>query len=116
MSLIKTLNKKVPRIDQWGTPLWMSAQLLSTMLTLICKISKERPNEMIYHMLAICQAICHEIGSQTPSRDPSILQLHIGFNQGLHASLPEVRAVWFDIHGHVSKHIKRVEYFIKIVS
>jgi hypothetical protein len=26
-----------------------------------------------YHMLTICQAIYHEVGSQTPSRDPSIL-------------------------------------------
>jgi hypothetical protein len=38
MSLIKTLNKRGFRIDPWGTPLWMSAQLLSTLLTLICTL------------------------------------------------------------------------------
>jgi hypothetical protein len=32
----RALNKRGPRIDPWGTPLWMSAQLLSTLLTLIC--------------------------------------------------------------------------------
>jgi predicted component of type VI protein secretion system len=31
-----------------------------------------------------------KVARQTPSRDPSILQLHIGFHQGFHASLPEV--------------------------
>jgi hypothetical protein len=33
---MKTLNKRGPSIDPCGTPLWMSAQLLRTLLTFIC--------------------------------------------------------------------------------
>jgi hypothetical protein len=79
MSLIKTLNKRGSRIDPWGTPLWMSAQLLSTLLTLICcflfdkqDFKRETEGDDIPYADNL-STICHEVGSQTPSRDPSIL-------------------------------------------
>jgi hypothetical protein len=36
ISFMKTLNKRCPSIDNCGTPLWMSVQLLRTLLTFIC--------------------------------------------------------------------------------
>jgi hypothetical protein len=36
VSLIKTLKNRGPKIDPWGTPFWMSDQLLRTLLILIC--------------------------------------------------------------------------------
>jgi hypothetical protein len=36
ISLIKTLKSRGAKIDPWGTPFWMSAQLLRILLILIC--------------------------------------------------------------------------------
>jgi hypothetical protein len=36
ISFMKTLNKRCPSIDHCRTPLWMSGQLLRTLLTFIC--------------------------------------------------------------------------------
>jgi hypothetical protein len=36
ISTLETDSNQLIEIDPWGTPLWMSAQLLSTLLTLIC--------------------------------------------------------------------------------
>ena len=94
---MKTLHKWGPSIDPCGTPLWMSAQLLRTLLTFICcflfdkyDFSNDTELYLKLHKLTICLAVWHVVGNQKPLKGSSELMLYNNFCLGLHANLLEV--------------------------